>query len=145
MNIQNLKYNKELMKTKSRLEKELKMVNTELANKQNTCNHIRVCIGWDGPYLYRDSSINLCLICGEYDPDSKYKSIEAYNYKKEEYSHGELKSYRQRRFQDIQQLTISIMTENPQITKEELIEKLNIIIKKDEEKNLKTEKRLEYK
>lgn len=141
MDIQNLKYNRELIKTKSRLEKELEMVNDKIKTKQESCNHIKVCIGWNGPFLYRDTSIDLCLLCCEDDPNTKFRVIEAYDYKKEEYDHGQLSSYREKRFEDLQQLTMNIMTENPSITEEQLIEKLNIIIEEDKIK----EKKLGFK
>lgn len=145
MDIKKIKYNQELIKNKIRLEKELKMVNQEIEDNQDKCNHIKVCIGWDGSFLYRDSSINLCLICGEKDPVSKYKTLQAYDYKKEYYSHGEMKTYREKRFIEIQQLALNIITEQEDITEEELIQKLNNIIEEDTEKEKSTNKQLKYK
>ena len=53
MDIQNIKYNSELMKTKSRLEKELRMVNRELATQRDECEHIRVILDCEGEYEYQ--------------------------------------------------------------------------------------------
>ena len=142
MDIQNFKYNRELMRTKSRLEKEVKMVSKEIENSQEKCNHIRVCLGYDGPFQYRDTSIHLCLLCQEYDPDTRYKTVDATDYKKPIYGHGELKSDREERLLELQTLTMNIMSENPSITEEELIETLNKTIQKDIEENKGIEKKL---
>jgi len=135
MDIQNLKYNRELMKTKSRLEKELRMVNDEVVVNQESCNHIKVCIGWIGLFIH-GTSINKCLLCSKDYPESKFPVIEAYDYKKEEYDQGQLLQSRDNRFDDIQQLAINILNENPLVTEEELIIKLNEIIEEDKNKVL---------
>jgi len=140
MDVNNLKYNVELMKTKSRLEKELNMINREVDTSQRSCNHISTCLGWSGPFQYRDTSIHLCLLCGEYDPDTKYKIINATNYKRTLYGHGDYKSERDKRLLELQTLAIEIMSENPSITEEELIERLDTSIKREIEETDKLEK-----
>lgn len=145
MDILNLKYNKELMKTKSRLEKELKMISEEIEKSQESCNHIKVCLGWNGPYQYRDTSIHLCLLCRDYDPDTKYKTVDATNYKKLQYSHGEFERDREERLLELQELTMNMMMENPSTTEEEIVEKLNEIIQEDVRKNNELEKKLRIK
>ena len=134
MDIQHLKYSNELIKTQIRLVKEMNIINQELANQQESCNHIRVCLGWDGPYQYRDTSIFNCLLCWDIDPHNNYKTVDATDYKKIQYSHGEHRRYREGRLLDLHDLALSIIVENPSITEEELIEKLNNIIQSDIEK-----------
>lgn len=145
MDIKKIKYNQELIKNKIKLEKELKMISKEIEDSQKSCNHIRVCLGWDGPYQYRDTSIHLCLLCREYDPDTKYKGIDATNYRKLIFSHGECESYREKRLLELQQLAMNTMLANPTITEEELIQKLTEIIEVDEEETKVIEKKLGYK
>lgn len=68
MDIQKIKYNRELMKTKIRLKKELNMVEKEIEESQDSCNHVRVCLGWNGPFQYRDTNFIQYLLCSEVDP-----------------------------------------------------------------------------
>lgn len=145
MDIQKIRYNQKLSKNKQKLEKELKMVSTEIENIQDSCNHIKVCLGYNGPFQYRNTSIHLCLFCREYDPDTKYKIVDATNYRKPMFSHGQNENYREERLLELQELVIVIMKDNPSITEEELIEKLTEIIKEDEEKTKNIEKKLGYK
>lgn len=140
MDIQNFKYNVELMKTKTRLEKELKMVRKEIEDRQEKCNHINVCLGWVGRFQYRDTSINECLLCGESCPYSIYKTVNATNYKKEMYGHGQQEKDRESRMTEIREIAIDIIKYNPEITEKKLVEKLNQIIEKDVENTKKLEK-----
>lgn len=145
MDIKRMKYSQELLKNKIRLAKELRMVNSEIDKQQETCNHISICLGWDGSFQYRDTSIHTCLLCQEYDPDSRYKIIDATNYKKSQYSHGEIESYREDRLVEIQEIAMNMTKENPSITEEELVDRLTKLIKKEEEKTKYIEKKLDYK
>lgn len=142
MDIQRIKYNRELIKNKIRLKKELNMVEKEIEESQDSCNHIRICLGWNGPYQYRDTSITQCLWCSEVDPRSLYNVIDATNYKSSLYSHGQYSSVREKRFSEIQELAMNMLIENPKITEEEIVTRLNEIIKKDEEKTRLIEKKL---
>lgn len=132
MDIKRIKYNYELLKNKVRLQKELEMVNTEIEKRQSSCNHINVCIGWNGPFLYRDTSINRCLLCGENDPIEYEDCLEAQDYKKEKYSHGELESYREKRFEELQNLTLDIIKNKPEINQKELVKKIKTKIENNE-------------
>lgn len=138
-------YNRKLMRQKATLERNLKTISNEIENLQESCNHIRVCLGWDGAYQYRDTSVFNCLLCRDYDPDTKYKTLDATNYKKMQYSHGQNESYRESRLLELQNLALAIIIENPSITEEELIEKIENIIKKDEQETKKLEKSLGHK
>lgn len=124
-----ISYNLSLCQRKNILKKEIERIDSELKLQQDVCDHISVCIGWDGPYLYRDTSICKCLICGQNEPDSKYPTIEAYNYKKEIYSHGELSSYGKDRFIELQNLAINILNRKPDLSMIQLVEILSDIIK----------------
>ncbi len=144
MDIKRIKYSHELLKHNIRLEKELSMVIREIVIQQEACNHIKVCLGWNGPYQDRDTSFHTCLFCQKDDPDSQYRTIDATNYRKLKYSHGENEMIREKRLLDIQSLALDIMRENPKITETELVEKLNKIIAEEELKTKEIEKRLGY-
>lgn len=134
MDIQKIKYNRELIKNKIRLKKELNMVEKEIEESQDSCNHIRVCLGWNGSFQYRDTSIIQCLWCSEIDLRSLYNVIDATNYKSSLYGHGQYSSDREKRLLEIQKLAINMLMENPKLTEEEMVTRLNNIMKEDEEK-----------
>lgn len=124
-----IQYNYSLLKEKEYLERRLVEVNKGIYHIQNECDHIKVCIGWNGPYLYRDTSICKCLLCGEDEPESKYPVIEAYDYRSDLFSHGEIASYRKERMIELQNLAMSIISKKEDITVEQLVEIMRDIIK----------------
>lgn len=134
MDIQKIKYNKELIKTRIRLANEQNMIEKEIEESQDSCNHIRICLGFNGSYQYRDTSIVQCLFCSEVDPRSLYNIIDATYYKTVLYEHGQFSFYREKRLLEIQELAINIIVEHPEITEAELVTELNHIIKEDIEK-----------
>lgn len=126
-----IQYNQKMTSRKEELEKELEDINKQLNSQRKVCDHIMVCLGWDGQFQYRDTSYCTCLLCGDYFSYSKYKEIDASYYKEELYSHGELSSYRKQRLIDLQNLAISLMTENSCLTQEELVEMMIQIISEE--------------
>ncbi len=124
-----INYNLLLSQRKNMLKKEIDRIDSELEFQQDVCDHIKVCIGWDGPFLYRDTSICKCLLCGKNEPDSRYPLIEAYDYKKEIYCHGELSSYRENRFIELQNLAINILNRKPGLSITQLVEIMSDIVK----------------
>lgn len=124
-----INYNLLLSQRKNMLKKEIDRIDSELEFQQDVCDHIKVCIGWDGPFLYRDTSICKCLLCGKNEPDSRYPLIEAYDYKKEIYCHGELSSYRENRFIELQNLAINILNRKPDLSITQLVEIMSDIVK----------------
>ena len=124
-----INYNLLLLQRKNMLKKEIDRIDSELKLQQDVCDHVKVCIGWNGPFLYRDTSICKCLLCGENEPNSRYPLIEAHDYKKEIYSHGELSSYRENRFNELQNLAINILNRKPNLSMIQLVEIMSDIIK----------------
>ena len=84
-----------------------------------------MCLGWDGPYQCRNTSICTCLLCGENDPKSEHKVIEAAYYKANLYSHGELAIYREKRLHELRELATNLMNEDSHLTESELAEKID--------------------
>ena len=134
MDVQKIKYNKELIKNKIRLKKELNMIEKEIEDSQGCCNHIRICLGWNGPFQYRNTSITQCLLCSEVDPRSLYNVVDATYYKSSLYGHGEISSDREKRLLEIQELVVDMLVENPKLSEEDLVTRLNEIMKEDKEK-----------
>lgn len=124
-----IKYNQSLDQRKEQLLSELEEVNKQIKEQQKECNHISVCIGWCGLYLYRDSAYHKCLICGENSPESRYPIIEAQNYKREIYSHGEEFKDRKDRFIELQNLAIYILNRKPDLSMKQLVEIISNIVK----------------
>lgn len=140
MDIQKIKYNSELMKAKRRLKNELNMVEKEIEKSQDSCNHIRICLGWNEPFQYRNTSIIQCLLCSEVDPRSFYNVVDATNYKSSLYGHGESSSDREKRLLEIQGLVVNMLIENPELREEDIVTRLNEVMKEDKEKTKVLEK-----
>ena len=135
MDVQKIKYNHELFKNKIRLENETIMMNREIKKQQLKCNHIRICLGWDdGASSYFNTGFNVCLFCHKNDPESRYETVYASDYKKELYHYGEVEGDREDCLKELQDLALNIITENSGITESELVEKLANIISETEKK-----------
>lgn len=133
MDIKNLKYNNTLYKNQIRLKNELNMVNKELENQQNICEHIPVCVGFEGLFKYRDNSYCYCALCrsSHFDSSTKYRPINACDYKKDKYGQGFWDEERDLRLDEINRLALDIVAENPNISVDELKESLEEIIEKN--------------
>jgi len=110
---------------------ELEEIEKQLFVQQEHCNHIKVCLGWVGPYQYRDSSICECLFCGKIDPETDYYLINASGYKAEIYSHGELLKDRETKMIELKNIVKYLLNENPNLSYSELITRMNEIIKEN--------------
>lgn len=60
--------------------------------------------------------------------------MDATNYKSSLYGHGESSSDRENRLLEIQELVVNMLGENPELKEEELVTRLNEIMKEDKEK-----------
>ncbi len=138
--VKRIQLNQKLNFRKEKIKKELESIEKQLEMQQKGCDHIRVCIGWSGPYLCRDTSFCTCLFCREYDPESNYKTINASSFKENLYYHGEMLSYREGRLIELQNLAVNLLNENPEITINELTIIISEMIK--QEKNLRENKDL---
>ena len=140
MEIKKIKYSQDLIKTKNQLANQLKMLEKEIQDIQGECNHISVCLGYNGRYKRDNNSFYVCLLCQDNYPYSKYIKVDATYYKKEQYNHGETELYRKNRFVEIQDLAMDIIKQDPTITEEQLIITLNRIIKDNIHKENSNEK-----
>lgn len=127
MDIKRMKYNQELIKNKIRLEKQLKMVNKELAIQQDECNHIRVVLDCDGSYKYQriDNSIMYCLNCAA---DLSYVRQPSPIIDATFYNRG--LNYLER-LQNVRNVIIKIKESNPEISDKDLLERAQAQIDND--------------
>lgn len=117
-----------LLEEKEQLEFKLKNIEDQLEVSRKECDHVRVCIGWDGAHQCRDTSFHTCLFCGENDPESRYKTIDATNYKDCLYDHGQLYHYRKNRLKALQELTKCFLDKDETLSCEDLVEKITKFI-----------------
>ncbi len=131
--IQKIRYNQELIKNKNRLERELKMIRLEMDKEEINCNHIEVILG-----TLDSCQVSHCLFCQNVHLfNESTPRIDASNYMVERYGNGFAENQRLGRLEEIQNLWVKYQIENPQLTEEELIIKINDTIKEETPKQLK--------
>ena len=126
-----IKYCKNLHDTKKAKLSELNWLKKEIEEEQSKCEHVSVCLGWDGPYQYRDTSFHECLYCREDDPETKYPVIDATNFEAGKYSHGEFKDYREGKMDDLQIIATEMLKADPELTNDDLVTRLKNVINTD--------------
>lgn len=128
-NLDEIKYIIELEKEKTKLEREVSLINDKIKGIKNICSHVSVDLGYYGIYP-STSDEYCCLLCGmgknrEYYYDPKYiVHAEAY------LSQYDIKDDEQciAKFEHIQTLALGILKENPKMSNEELVSRLNNLI-----------------
>lgn len=132
--IKSINYNRELLENKIKLKKEfdekIKKIDDEIMTQKENCNHISVCLGWAGVFPYLEMK-HQCLICRTDEPSTKYEVIKADFNPKDKYYDSQSEKSRNERLNEIQELAINLMSQDPFLTEEELIANLNKIIQKN--------------
>ena len=125
--IQRIKYNKELFDKQLYFDKSLKFINEEIKSQQANCSHINVVLGHDKQFTYRK-----CLFCEKVMAGLRedIPPIDATNYKEELYSTGATQEARTGRLNELRNILISLITDKPEITDEEIYNELNQLVKK---------------
>lgn len=125
--IQRIKYNKELFDKQLYFDKSLKFINEEIKSQQENCNHMNVVLGHDKQFTYRK-----CLFCEKVMAGLRedIPTIDATNYKEELYSTGATQEARTGRLNELRNILISLITDKPEITDEEIYNELNQLVKK---------------
>ena len=132
MDVKKIKFSSNLIQTKIRLERELNEINRLIDENTEDCDHLRVKVT-EGP-----NSSTRCLFCGQkLLGQGEELIINACGYKCEEYHKGYGQVEKLARLNDLRRLTIEYLLVEPELTREELIEKLNKELEKDEQKQLK--------
>ena len=126
-----IQYNQFLINNKTKLIKELEEIEKELNNQQQNCDHVAVCLGFKGFFQYKDTRKCECLFCRESNPKTKYPIIDASYYKEEIYGRGELSFQRDERLNELQNIAMELYNDNLELTTEELVTNMNIIVKEN--------------
>lgn len=132
MDISNLKYNRELIKKKNRLEKELKMINKEIENQQENCDHIWVYFGKSN----NDNSRYRCVLCN-LDWNSKESVTVKFPYINVSlYKSSLLSEYDEEKcFDKIQEQFVKTLIEDSELTQYEIIDRINKYLEEESVKN----------
>lgn len=140
MDVINIKYNHELFKMKIGLEKSLKWLEQDIEKHQKDCKHIRVFFSREQSDLKPGGfKLERCLFCGKESISESYPLINATTYRRRfKRVFGEEKTI-ESSIKFLQEFCIRMLNENPNLTEEELIEKVHQEIEKDEEENQKDE------
>ena len=133
MNIDNLKYSHELFERKRRLEEEFRVYKNDIEEFQEHCDHIRISFGFGSPSS--KLPVQKCLFCEMEDVDDSCPLINASTYQRRLHSTFGFSSRVKRGFHNFQKLCIESLEENPFLEKEDLIEKIKMEIRRDEEIN----------
>lgn len=140
--IQKLRYNGALLKSDIKLKRGKN--NCKIVAGKNSCNHIEVILGLfhSKTYLDRRSKNSKCLFCGNNIFETPTPVINAAFYRSEIYGNGSTEEKRVARLKEIQNLWKKYISENPNFTEAQLIEKIRETIKEDVEKNRQFQKRI---
>ena len=128
--IEKIKYINDLQMERLSLESKLATVNEKIEEEKNSCLHVSVNLGYYGLYPSTGDKYR-CLICGKGKGDEYYCEPEYYIVHAEKYlPQFDIKNELQcdDKFLHIQILALGLLKENPNMTREELVDKLNNLI-----------------
>ncbi len=127
--IDKFKYIMKLEEKKAQLERKLAIINRKIEIEREDCSHVSVDLGYYGLYPSTGDEY-CCLLCGKgKNRDFYYDS--RYMVHAEEYlPQYDIKDDKQclDKFEHLQILTLGILKENPEMSNEELISRLNNLI-----------------
>ena len=124
---------KSLTDREKKLKEELQLIQDELDQERKKCRHIAVYTGWNGMFQSRYTSYCECLFCRKESLETRYR-IDATNFNAEEYNHGSSAEERSRKIDELQAIAMKVMMDNPALTLEEFVEKMQRIAKEEEPK-----------
>lgn len=139
MDIKRIKYNQGLLIKKYRLDKEIISIDRNIQIQQESCNHIFVTTGFVGDYLDDGTAVTQCLFCSKvksFADNDWTTSINATDYKSDQYGQGNLKKQRVDRVTELQNLWIKYIEEDPTLSEEELIQRLKSEIESQKPKKI---------
>ena len=120
---------RELERKKYVLERELMSINEGITEEKETCMHISVNLGNYGFYPVVESKYR-CLICGKGE-GNEYFSANEYIVHAEDYlPQYDISDFKQcnNKFSFIQTIAIGLLKDNPDMSREEWVDKLNSLI-----------------
>ena len=135
-----IKYIMDLEEQKSKLESQIAKISSDITEQRNSCAHISVDLGYYGLYPSTGDEY-CCLLCGmgknrEYYYEPKHM-VHAENY----LTQYDIKDDKQciEKLENIQILALGILRDNPDMSDEELVSKLNGLIESSIAKSQQTE------
>lgn len=130
--IQELTKNRdELTEELNKLKAELENVKFELVRQSHRCDHVNVKIVFHSKRKY-SSIVDGCLFCKALSEKSNYPTINLSNEQDSYDSYTELYDIWNKKVEELQELAKAKITENPNLSTEELIDMLTIIANKKE-------------
>lgn len=129
MDVQKIKYNRQLMEEKIRLQKQLDIVAKKIKEQEEDCNHVVAMFnnyGY-GPFTSFDVAYD-CIICGQKDVYPIERVVDAREYLRDKYINSTCEEEREEKLQTLQQLAWELMQENEEITEDELVVKLQQMV-----------------
>ena len=127
--VDKVKYIMKLEEQKEQLERNLAIINGKIDTEREDCSHVSVDLGYYGLYPSTGDEY-CCLLCGkgknrDYYYESRYmvhteEYLPQYNIKDDEQCLA--------KFEHIQTLALGILKENPEMSNEELVARLNSLI-----------------
>ncbi len=142
MDIKNIKYGNSLLKEKIQLEKNLDSLKEKQKKFQVDCNHIMLYFGSEIENRSFGIPGRECLFCRATEVEESYPVINVWGYKSSEIGFFSAKRQREFCLEIIQDQWIKWMEEDPSLSREDLIERLREEVRKSDEQNRKTEKRM---
>lgn len=138
MDIESLKCSHELFQRRLKLEEEFKLLEKNRADFQKNCRHVRISFGFESPSA--KLPLQKCLFCEMEDVDDSYPFINASTYQRRLHSTFGFSKRVERGFHNFQKLCIEALEENPFLEEEDLIERIEMEIRRDEEINEKDDR-----
>ena len=127
--VDKVKYIMKLEEQKEQLERNLAIINGKIDTEREDCSHVSVDLGYYGLYPSTGDEY-CCLLCGkgknrDYYYEPRYmvhaeEDLPQYNIKDDEQCLA--------KFEHIQTLALGILKENPEMSNEELVARLNSLI-----------------
>ena len=124
---------RELKDEKRKLEKNLAHINNCMNQQKENCFHVMVYLGYNGFPVIANKYKYRCLICGELD-NEKIPFKPEYIIHAEDYLpqyDTQDKEQCDEKFDNIQALALNLLRENPDLSREEMVIKLNHLIQED--------------
>lgn len=127
--VDKVKYIMGLEEEKAQLERKLAIINGKINTEREACSHVSVDLGYYGLYP-STSNEYCCLLCGM-GKNREYYYAPKYIVHAEDYlPQYDIKDDEQciAKFEHIQTLALGILKENPEMSNEELVSRLNNLI-----------------
>lgn len=128
-NVEKIKYLRELETQKDELERKLVPITRNIQQEKNSCSHISVDLGCYGLYPSTGNKYR-CLICGKGKSDEYFYETQYIVYAENYLPQYNIKNEQECdiKFDHIQTLALGLLKENPDMSREELVNKLNNLI-----------------